>query len=102
MGGHHKATAIALAGLSCLLVAGCAVGQSANGRMVVGVAVDDAGRVQTPVDHLEDAAGFLPAPWGSLALAGAGLLGGGMYGRERGRHTGWDEATTTRTPPAAP
>lgn len=79
------------AGVAAVLLTGCAIGQAPDGSGVVGMKFADSGQIQTPTDQLQDAAGFLPAPWDKLAVAAIGLAGGGMYGRERGRHTGWEE-----------
>ena len=83
---------------SLLLMTGCAVGKAANGRIVIGLGVSDSGQIETPTETLKDAASFLPPPWDKAAVGLIGL-GAAAYGRERGRHTGWDEATTVKVGP---
>lgn len=82
--------ACGLAAMACVAF-GCAVGQAPNGKMVVGLGVADSGQIETPVEKVEAAASLLPSPWDKIVIGGLGL-GAAWLGRERGRHTGWDEA----------
>lgn len=86
----RRIAGIAAAGVAAVLLAGCAVGQAPNGRLVLGLGVADSGRIETPTEQLEGVAGLLPPPWDKAALGLLGVAGAG-YGRERGRHKGWDE-----------
>lgn len=85
-------------------LSGCAVGLTPDGRPVFGPVVGPAGQLAEPdvvLDGIETAAGFLPPPWGaivgSLGVGAAGLL----FGRERGRHTGWEERENASMPKPA-
>lgn len=91
---------------ACLMLAGCAVGRrESDGAIILGF--DVAKLPETPQQFLGAASGFLPEPWGSLAVgAGTLIFGGGAVGamarRSKQREDAAFDEGVSRATPAAP